>query len=78
MIIKAKAEGGCEQLFITMPGLWNESDADTLRSALLDALSNIVSYEEAKNNIKAESLYWLTELITTLTNDLRTAQEKKQ
>ncbi len=60
-----------ECLSISMVGLNGKEDIELLKKALLDILSNIVCFEEPKNEVKASSMWWITELIATIDEDMK-------
>ncbi len=70
MITKVNIEGQ-ERLSISMLELADKEDVEMLQEALLDLLTNIVSYNESKNAVKAISLWWLSGLISTLNEDIK-------
>lgn len=62
---------------ISFPTLTSVGPADffSIRDALADVLQRVVSYEDPKAEVKAESLFIVSEMINTLTNDLEKVQK---
>ena len=65
MITKVKIEG-IEQLAIVGDWFQGDEGIERLQMALSDVLEQCITNEESKNNVKADSLFYLMRLIEAL------------
>lgn len=68
-----------KEVILTMafPTLTSAGPADisSIRDALADVLQRVVSHEDPKAEVKPDSLFIVSEMINTLTNDLERVQK---
>lgn len=62
---------------MAFPTLISAGPADifSIRDALADVLQTVISHEDPKAEVKPDSLFIVSEMINTLTNDLERVQK---